>query len=462
MLFRIRYWITAGLILCGAAFAWFGALRPMNVIIDGVPFLVKTRAFTSRQVLTQLGLQPENGDRLNPAGNHILGWDGTIRFDRAVPVVVGIAATPYTHISITPERIPANLLFQAGVALFPGDSILWNGQTVDFAETLPPADSHTLYVARGIPLSVISSTDQQRWYSSATTPLAAMWEAGYRLQQSDWLSSETGKELVAETSIHIAEGRAVTIRDGTREWSSRTSASTVGEALAHMNVVLNALDYTKPAEDAPIPTDGHIQVVRVTEEVVLQQESIPFEKEFVEDPETELDQTSIVSPGAYGLQVTRIRVRFEDGVETERTTEDEWMAAEPQTQKVGYGTKIVIRTLQTSAGTIEYWRAVPVYATSYSPCNIGIEGQCGSSTAMGTPVQQGVIGVIRSWYNQMAGQQVFVPGYGAAIIADIGGGVPGKNWIDLAFTDENYVPWHQDVILYFLTPVPAAIPWILP
>ncbi len=441
---------------------WFGSLRPVNIIIDGVPFTVNTRAFTSRQALSQLGLQTNSDDRLNPSENHVLGWNATIRFERAVRVAVGIAATPYVHTSITTEKFPANLLFQAGVALFPGDTIWWNGQLVDFDKALPPADSHTLFVARGILVSVISHTDQQNWYSSAATPLAAMWEKGYRLQQSDLLSNDAGDALITQTNIHIAQGRAITIIDGKKEWSSRSSAPTVGEALAQSNVVINALDYTKPAEDAPIPSDGRIQVIRVTEEVILEQKSIPFEKKIVEDPETELDQTSIVSPGANGLQVSRIRVRLEDGVETERITEDEWVAAEPQTQKVGYGTKIVIRTLQTSAGSIEYWRAVPVYATSYSPCNIGIEGQCGSSTAMGTPVQQGVIGVIRSWYNQMAGQQVYVPGYGAAIIADIGGGVPGKNWIDLAFTDENYVPWHQDVILYFLTPVPAAVPWILP
>jgi uncharacterized protein YabE (DUF348 family) len=303
---------------------------------------------------------------------------------------------------------------------------------------------------------------QLQWYSSAVTPLDALWEAGYHLQLSDVMPDSVSGWEEPETRVEISRGRQIQILDGDQTWSSRSSAATVSEALADAGVTLNGLDYTRPDDASPVPENGKIEVIRVTEEVILVQEVLPFGKEFVEDPQTELDQTSIVDPGAYGLQVSRVRVTYENGKEADRVTEGEWVAAEPQPQKLGFGTKVVVRTLQTPGGTIEYWRAVPVYATSYSPCNIGIEGKCGSSTASGLPVQQGVIGVIRSWYNQMVGQQVYVPGYGSAVIADIGGGVPGKNWIDLGFTDADYIGWHQDTILYFLTPVPGIIPWILP
>lgn len=63
----------------------------------------------------------------------------------------------------------------------------------------------------------------------------------------------------------------------------------------------------------------------------------------------------------------------------------------------------------------------------------------------------------------MAGQQVYVPGYGHGVIGDSGGGgIPGRYWIDLAYDDENYVGWHHWTTLYFLTPVPAYIPAVLP
>jgi len=122
-----------------------------------------------------------------------------------------------------------------------------------------------------------------------------------------------------------------------------------------------------------------------------------------------------------------------------------------------------VRTLDTPQGTIEYWRSIPIYATSYSPCNLGVPW-CGTLTASGAEVQRGVIGVIRSWYNLMRGWSVFVPGYGPGTFEDIGAGIAGKDWIDLGFTDENIEPWHHWTTLYFQTPVPSldSIPWILP
>jgi hypothetical protein len=34
-------------------------------------------------------------------------------------------------------------------------------------------------------------------------------------------------------------------------------------------------------------------------------------------------------------------------------------------------------------------------------------------------------------------------------------------WIDVAYSNEDYVGWHRYTTLYFLTPVPADVPWIL-
>jgi 3D (Asp-Asp-Asp) domain-containing protein len=76
--------------------------------------------------------------------------------------------------------------------------------------------------------------------------------------------------------------------------------------------------------------------------------------------------------------------------------------------------------------------------------------------------QHGVIAVTRAWYNLMLGQRLYVPGYGIGVVGDIGGGIPGKYWIDLAYSDDDYVAWHQNVTVYFLTPVPENIAWILP
>jgi 3D (Asp-Asp-Asp) domain-containing protein len=89
-------------------------------------------------------------------------------------------------------------------------------------------------------------------------------------------------------------------------------------------------------------------------------------------------------------------------------------------------------------------------------------GRCSKSTASGIPLTKGVIAVTLPWYRQFAGQQIYVPGYGVGTIADTGGGIPGTDWIDLGYDEENFTNWHSNVTIYFLTPVPADVPWQLP
>ena len=49
------------------------------------------------------------------------------------------------------------------------------------------------------------------------------------------------------------------------------------------------MDRSQPAEDQPVPDGGAIKVVRVREEIVLNQTNLPFKSENVADPLTELE-----------------------------------------------------------------------------------------------------------------------------------------------------------------------------
>ena len=259
----------------------------------------------------------------------------------------------------------------------------------------------------------------------------------------------------------IEPAQAVRISADGRTHTIPVNAETVGQALAQAGIPLQDLDYSLPAEDQPIPPDRSIRVVRVREEVLLEQKPIPYKSTYQPDPQTELDQRSVVKPGELGIEVSRVQVRYEDGVEVSRAEEAQWVAKEPVDQVLGYGTQVVVRTLETPDGTIEYWRAVTAFATSYHPC--GFRNRCSYITRSGATLQKGILAVKSSWYSWMSGQQLYVPGYGKGVVADSGLGFPdGRNWIDLGYSDADYVPWARYVTVYFLTPVPANIPWILP
>jgi 3D (Asp-Asp-Asp) domain-containing protein len=156
----------------------------------------------------------------------------------------------------------------------------------------------------------------------------------------------------------------------------------------------------------------------------------------------------------------RVRIRYRDGEEVARQVESESVIRPPQNRLIGYGTRVVVRTAVVDGVTIEYWRAVRMYATSYSPCRSDAN-RCYPFTASGKRVERGVVGVTLQWYYQMRGQAVYIPGYGRATIEDTGAGIPGRLWIDLGYSDADYQPWHQWVTVYFLTPVPSNILYIL-
>jgi resuscitation-promoting factor RpfB len=199
----------------------------------------------------------------------------------------------------------------------------------------------------------------------------------------------------------------------------------------------------------------------VQEVVAVDQEPIPFDTDQQPAPNVELDSRKILQPGQPGLKAHRIRTRYEDGKEVSQTLESEWVAREPEKQIVGYGTKIVVRTLNTPDGPVQYWRAVQMYATSYSPCRI-YPDHCDDYTALGAKLQKGVVAMTNAWCRYTCGDKVYVPGYGVGAVLDTGGGIPGRYWIDLGYSDSDFVNWHQTVTVYFLTPVPTNIMWVLP
>jgi uncharacterized protein YabE (DUF348 family) len=357
------------------------------------------------------------------------------------------------------ERTPAELLAQAGIALNPGDRVLSNGAVVPLDRPLAE-DMRTLQVRRTVTLTLTTDSGQVTIPTAAFTIGEALGETGMQLYASDLLDPPAETPIDGPLAVTYRPARELTVAIGGKSVKIRSAAATVGEALAEAGIPLIGLDTSQPGESEPLPIDGQVKVVRVQESVVLIQKPLPFSAEFQASAEIEIDHQDLLQVGQPGLAVSRVRVRYEDGVEVARRAEAESVVRQPRNQIVGYGTKVVVRSLEVPGGTIQYWRAVKMYATSYSPCRSGSD-RCYSGTSSGKPVQKGVVAVVRRWWAMMVGQPVYVPGYGTATIEDIGAGIPDKLWIDLGYSDSDWVEWGDWVTVYFLTPVPANILWVL-
>ena len=346
------------------------------------------------------------------------------------------------------SRVPTEILAENGIFLESADRVLVNGQTVD-AYARMDCETCTIQIQRAVKMTLITPYEEVEFTTAAPTIGDALAELGLQLYAADLVEPPVGTRATDQLTITYTPSRQLAIHVDGKIVQIRSSAERVGEALIGAGIPLVGLDASQPSASEPLPEDGQIRIIRVVEIIETEQREIPFKIEYIASNEVAIDEEKILTPGITGLIVSTTRIRYEDGVEVSREIEAERTVRQPGTEIVGYGTKYVIHTITVDGQELAYWRALNVYATSYSPCNSGSD-KCYPNTASGKPVRHGVIGVIRSWYNEMQGQAVYIPGYGYATIEDIGGGIPGKDWIDLGYSDANYQVWHQWVTIYFL------------
>ncbi len=312
-------------------------------------------------------------------------------------------------------------------------------------------------------ISVVDNEVTTHIETNSPTVGVALWEAGYRWYLADAVQPALNQPIVAGLTVTLTRAQPVTLIADGQSLVIRTRQATVGAALAEAGVALVGLDYAVPALDQPLPPDGVIRVVRVREEALVNQEAIPYETVYQAQADWEIDTVQALQAGADGSKERRVRVRYEDGVEVSRIEEGEFVTQAPTPYVIGYGANIVIRTLDTPDGPVEYWRSYTMYATSYAAKFLSRppESPNYGRTASGKILTKGLVAIDRNLIS--FGTQMYVPDYGFAEAADTGGGVKGR-FIDLGFDDWNYESWHQIVTVYFLTPVPPAgqIQWIIP
>ena len=367
----------------------------------------------------------------------------------------------------TNERTPAVFLTEAGIPLTPKDLLLVNGYPFPPEQALS-SQTHSIQIRRAIRVMLVTPDGEQELVTTTRTAGEALREAGIQLYAVDFIDPPADTPLMEGMNITYRPSQELMISTSSAETRIRTSAETVGAALAGAGIPLEGLDYSLPAESEALPKNGQVRVVRVSESVQLIQKPIPFETETASSPDVELGTEEIVQPGQEGLAVARTRIRYEDGQEISRTVEDESVVRPPQNRIVHTGTKIVVNTATVGGETLDYWLAYNMYATIYSPCNSGTGG-CSYSTASGLRAGRGVVAMDRSMYSYLQGARIFIPGYGYAVVGDIGGGsivedsigVSRYRWIDLGFDDNNIVDMSGWLTVYFLTPVPASIPPVM-
>jgi len=456
------FWLLIPLV--GILAGYLLLARPVALTVDGVEQTITTRAFTVRGALRAAGIRVSSLDEVIPPAGTWLAKDTRIVFNHAGLKMVWMGPGEETIAVNTAARTPSEIVTEAGLTPGKGDVYLLNGMAIPSDAKLESTTGMVLQYLPAIPFSVQVDGETIQTASTETTVGAALWQTGIILRNGDTVSPSLAANLEPGMEVVITRGCSLSISVDGRVLQVSTTAQTVGQALQQAGIALQDMDYSKPAESETLPENGRIDVIRVTEEMLVEQATIPYTVEYVPDDTMELDQTTVMVEGAYGLQAMRVRVRYENGVEVSRTDEGTVVLKDPVTQQVGYGTQIVYKTLDTPDGPITYYRAITVTATSYSPCNSGVS-ECLYGTAYGLPVQKGVIAVRLAWYQFLKGTKMYVPGYGIGTVADTGYYPYNPNWIDLGYTDAEfalYGKFYPSITVYLLAPAPSYVPGIMP
>ncbi|MDH3675685.1 MAG: ubiquitin-like domain-containing protein [Anaerolineae bacterium] len=461
--------------------------KPIRVVINGQPHHIRTHYQTVEQLIEGMDLTLEPEDIVQPERTAQLSSGDVITIELARPVT--ITADGQNWQAFTHDYTAKEILAEIGLSLNPRDEITVDGtqQPPDaplpaarpprlsnpvrrlFAVTTPsgatlsnrPEVVH-LTVHRAVPLTINDEQATSTFYSARDTVGEALLEQGISLFPDDKVTPSLAAPLSYGLRIFIERSTPVTVIVDGRIVETRTHQETVRDVVGQLGISLMGQDFSRPAPDHIVSPNETIEIVRVRETLEIEQEFIPFETKWVPDDKLLLDQQEVRHTGDIGVIKTRSRVRYENGQEVWRETEDRWLDQEPSSRLIAYGTEIIVRTLETKNGPIEYWRRIPMLTTAYSAATSGKSPDHPryGVTRTGLNAGYGIVAVDPRVIPLKT--NIYVPGYGEALAGDTGGRVLGKH-IDLGY-DEIPPLMYEWRDVYLLTPAPPAdtIRYVLP
>jgi uncharacterized protein YabE (DUF348 family) len=379
-------------------------------------------------------------------------------------------------------KTPAELMDDAGIPFSPRDQALVYGTAIGWDDTIPMgpgriSDSRLsggpnweqvervpllIEINRSVRLTVYEGAVPITIHTLAETVGEALRDAQITIYLGDEVQPGLGSRVSTGLRVFIQRSTPVSLLADGVLYKTRTQSENVGDVLTEIGVGLTGLDEVSPPLGSSLYPDMQIQIVRVREEIEVEEAIAPFGTEWVGDRDLPID-TIIDRPGAEGITRRRFRVLFRDGQMVERELEDAWVAQEPRNRVRVYGQKIEPKTFVAEDGQeMTYWRKIRMRATSYSASTAGVSTSVPwyGFTRTGDRMRKGVVAVDPRIIPLHT--KVYVPGYGYGDALDTGGNIQFRR-IDLGYDDHNLVLWSRWVDVYLLWPPPPEhqIEWLI-
>ncbi len=467
--------LLAGVVIAALAYGFVRSASRVTVTVDGLSAEVYTHQATVGDLLAemQVSLRPE--DRLLLAADAPLQSGLEIAIQRARPVLVdndGRVRLTYTHAAAV-----GDVLAERAIEVGPQDRVSLDGRPaaagaalpariIDGGRNLPgvPAvypwrgaqvQPVTLEVRHAVDLTVQVGPVEWSTWTTASTVGEALASLGMVFYEGDRVEPGLGAPLVSGQRVVIERSKPVAIATAEHSLSTRSRGATVADLLAENGLMLTGFDRVEPGLATPLAADMAVRITRVQHVFEVEEQVTPYQSVWEADPELEIDLQRLDQEGVNGITRQRYRVVLEDSQPITRTLDDTWLAQAPVTRVNKYGSKIVLRELETPGGVVTYWRRIRMFATSYTAADAGTspDSPWYGRTRTGMRAGFGVVAVDPSVVRLYT--QLYVPGYGKAVAGDTGGGVDGR-WIDLGYEVGQSRPWGRCVDVYLIGPPPPS------
>lgn len=211
----------------------------------------------------------------------------------------------------------------------------------------------------------------------------------------------------------------------------------VKEAIRLAGVELGEMDIVKTVPTDVIVPDQEIEIIRVTQEEKVIEETTPYQVERTEDHTLEKGLSRTIRPGVEGLARNTVRITYHNGQEVKREVIKSEVIKEPQNKVIAMGT---ITTVSRGGLSLDFREARYMVASAYT--------YTGRRTATGQQPAVGMVAVDPSVIP--LGTRLYIEGYGYAVAADTGGSIRG-NKLDLFMEDRSQcMKWGRRTVKVYI------------
>jgi uncharacterized protein YabE (DUF348 family) len=453
------------LLIVGGILLYLANQQTLVIDVDGTTLELREHFETVDEALEAAGLDLRPEDFVWPAPDYAPGSGATITVRSAKPVELTVNGK--TEIRWTLQDNLASFLAEQALKLGRSSRISVDGQNV--AWPAPLADLRLIAPRRSVDIltrqevAIRDGQNETTIQTGAASVGDALVEAGIEIYAADNVQPALNSRIKPDKSIVIQRATPVAVQLDAREISARSSSRDVAALLAELGVGLLGSDRALPGLDQPLAGPASITIERADTTYEVDETALPYSTQWVPLDTLEIDQRALVSAGSPGTISQLKRIDTLGSQTISPTVVSQWISQPAADEVIGYGTDIVVRTLDTPGGQISYWRVVRMRVTAYTAADAGKPRDHPSYgiTASGRPAGFGVVAIDPKVVPFRS--QVYVPGYGVAFAGDTGGGVKGR-WIDLGYDEGQIVAWNGYVDVYYLTPVPepSRINYLIP